>query len=63
MVRQTGFADYILVVNDFAQHAHRLGIRMAIRGSAAASIILYCLGVTEIDPLEHRLVFERFLNV
>ena len=63
MVRQTGFADYILVVNDFAQHARRLGIRMAIRGSAAASIILYCLGVTEIDPLEHRLVFERFLNV
>src|SRR3990170_702126 len=63
VVRQTGFADYILVVNDFAQHARRLGIRMAIRGSAAASIILYCLGVTEIDPLENRLVFERFLNV
>jgi len=63
VVRQTGFADYILVVNDFAQHARRLGVRMAIRGSAAASIILYCLGVTEIDPLEHRLVFERFLNV
>ncbi|MBF8286598.1 MAG: polymerase alpha subunit, partial [Dehalococcoidia bacterium] len=63
VVRQTGFADYILVVNDFAQHARRLGIRMAIRGSAAASIILYCLGVTEIEPLEHRLVFERFLNV
>ena len=62
-MRQTGFADYILVVNDFAQHARRLGIRMAIRGSAAASIILYCLGVTEIEPLEHRLVFERFLNV
>ncbi len=63
VVRQTGFADYILVVNDFAQYAHDRGIRMAIRGSAAASIILYCLGVTEIDPLEHRLVFERFLNV
>jgi DNA polymerase-3 subunit alpha len=63
VVRQTGFADYILVVNDFAQHARRQGIGMAIRGSAAASIILYCLGVTEIDPLEHRLVFERFLNV
>lgn len=63
VVRQTGFADYILVVNDFAQYARSRGIRMAIRGSAAASIILYCLGVTEIDPLEHRLVFERFLNV
>jgi DNA polymerase-3 subunit alpha len=63
VVRQTGFADYILVVNDFARQARSRDIRMAIRGSAAASIILYCLGVTEIDPLEHRLVFERFLNV
>ncbi len=63
VVRETGFADYILVVNDFAREARRRGIGMAIRGSAAASIILYCLGVTEIDPLEHRLVFERFLNV
>ena len=36
---------------------------MAVRGSAAACIILYCLGVTDIDPLEHRLVFERFLNL
>ncbi len=63
VVRQTGFADYILVVADFADEARRLGIQMALRGSAAASIILYCLGVTDIDPLEHRLVFERFLNI
>jgi DNA polymerase-3 subunit alpha len=63
VVQDTGFADYILVVNDFAQHARSRAIRMAIRGSAAASIVLYCLGVTEIDPLEHKLVFERFLNV
>jgi DNA polymerase-3 subunit alpha len=63
VVRQTGFADYILVVQDFADHARLLGIQMALRGSAAASIILYCLGVTDIDPLEHRLVFERFLNI
>ena len=63
MVRQTGFAHYILVVHDFAQFARRQGILMAVRGSAAASIILYCLGVTDIDPLEYRLVFERFLNV
>ena len=46
-----------------AQHARQQGIQMALRGSAAASIILYCLGVTDIDPLEHRLVFERFLNI
>ncbi len=63
VIRQTGFADYILCVEDFAQHAHEQGIQMALRGSAAASIALYCLGVTDIDPLEHRLVFERFLNV
>lgn len=63
VIRQTGFADYILVVADFAQHARKQRILMAVRGSAAASIVLYCLGVTDIDPLEHRLVFERFLNV
>jgi DNA polymerase-3 subunit alpha len=63
VVRQTGFADYILIVADFAQYARRNGILMAVRGSAAASVILYTLGVTEIDPLEHRLVFERFLNI
>ena len=63
VVRQTGFAHYILVVHDFAQFARKQGILMAVRGSAAASIILYCLGVTDIDPLAYRLVFERFLNV
>src|SRR5438093_191918 len=63
VVRQTGFADYILVVHDFSQYARERGILMAVRGSAAASIILYVLGVTDINPLEHWLVFERFLNV
>ncbi|MEE8370146.1 MAG: DNA polymerase III subunit alpha, partial [Dehalococcoidia bacterium] len=63
VVHQTGFADYILVVHDFAQYARSREILMAVRGSAAAAVILYCLGVTDIDPLEHRLVFERFLNV
>ncbi|MGQ9572628.1 MAG: DNA polymerase III subunit alpha [Dehalococcoidia bacterium] len=63
VVRQTGFSHYILVVHDFAQFAEQQGILMAVRGSAAASIILYCLGVTNIDPLQYRLVFERFLNV
>ncbi len=63
VVRQTGFADYILIVADFAHYAREKGILMAVRGSAAASVILYTLSVTDIDPLEHRLVFERFLNV
>ncbi|MGB2694390.1 MAG: DNA polymerase III subunit alpha [Dehalococcoidia bacterium] len=62
VVRETGFANYILVVYDFAQFARTNGIAMGVRGSAAGSLILYCLGVTDVDPLEHRLVFERFLN-
>jgi len=63
VVRETGFANYILVVYDFAQFAKRHGILMGVRGSAAASLILYCLDVTDVDPLAHGLVFERFLNV
>jgi DNA polymerase-3 subunit alpha len=63
VVRETGFANYILVVRDFAEFARSRGIAMGVRGSAAGSIILYCLGITDIDPLIHRLVFERFLNV
>ena len=62
VVRKTGFTNYILVVNDIAQFARSQGIGMGVRGSAAASLILYCLGVTEIDPLAARLVFERFLH-
>jgi DNA polymerase-3 subunit alpha len=62
VVRKTGFTNYILVVNDIAQFARSQGIGMGVRGSAAASLILYCLGVTDIDPLAARLVFERFLH-
>jgi len=62
VVQKTGFTNYILVVYDIAQFARSRGIGMGVRGSAAASLILYCLGVTEIDPLAARLVFERFLH-
>ena len=62
VVRTTGFSQYILVVYDIAHYAREQGIMMAVRGSAAASIILYCLGVTDIDPLANRLVFERFIH-
>ena len=62
VVQQTGFAEYFLIVRDFAQFARRRRIAMGVRGSAAASIILYCLDITDIDPLRHNLVFERFLN-
>ncbi len=63
VVRQTQFAQYFLVVWDIVSFARRNGILCGVRGSAAASVILYCLGITDVDPLEHRLVFERFLNV
>ena len=63
VIRETGFANYMLIVHDFAQFARSNGIAMGVRGSAAASLVLYCLGVTDIDPLAHGLVFERFLNI
>jgi len=63
VVRQTRFAHYFLVVWDIVSFARRQNILCGVRGSAAASVILYCLGVTDVDPLAHRLVFERFLNI
>lgn len=63
VIRQTRFANYFLVVWDVISFCRRKGILFGVRGSAAASLALYCLGVTDIDPLAHNLVFERFLNV
>ena len=62
VISRTGFTNYILVVYDIARYARERGIFMGVRGSAAASVVLYCLGVTDIDPIEHRLVFERFIH-
>ncbi len=61
--RQTGFTDYVYVVKEIADFAHQRDIRMGVRGSAAASLVLYSLNVTDIDPVSNRLVFERFLNL
>ncbi len=63
VIRKTNFADYFLVVWDIISFTRKENILFGVRGSAAASIVLYCLGITDIDPLFHRLVFERFLNV
>lgn len=63
VIGQTQFASYFLVVWDVTSFARRQGILFGVRGSAAASLVLYCLGVTDIDPLAHNLIFERFLNV
>ena len=63
VIRQTQFANYFLVVWDIVSFTRSSNILFGVRGSAAASLTLYCLGVTEVDPLEYRLVFERFLNI
>src|SRR4051794_33022485 len=60
---QMGFPGYFLVVADLCRHARDNGIRLGPgRGSAAGSMVAYALGITELDPIEHKLVFERFLN-
>lgn len=63
VIEQTGFAGYFLVVQDFVKFARQNGVRVGPgRGSAAGSIVSYALGITNIDPLKHGLLFERFLN-
>jgi len=63
VIAKTQFANYFLVVWDIISFAKKQGILYGVRGSAAASIVLHCLGITEVDPIENRLVFERFLNL
>ncbi len=63
VIEKTGFADYFLIVQDFINWAKQRGISVGPgRGSAAGSIISYCLNITNIDPLKYNLLFERFLN-
>ena len=63
VIRYTQFANYFLVVWDIIDFVRRQGILSAVRGSAAGSVALYCLGITDIDPMEYGLIFERFLNM
>jgi len=63
VIRKTQFANYFLVVWDIISFTKQQNILFGVRGSAAASIVLYCLGITQIDPIENKLVFERFLNL
>ena len=63
VIGKTQFDNYMLVVWDIAKFTRENNILFGVRGSAAASLVLYCLGVTDIDPLQYRLVFERFLNL
>ena len=63
VIGQMDFADYFLVVWDLVAYARKQGILVGVRGSAAASAVLYCLNITDIEPLTYDLVFERFLNL
>ncbi len=63
VIKTTQFANYFLVCWDIIRFVRERGILFGIRGSAASSIVLYCLGITFLDPIEHGLVFERFLNI
>ena len=62
-IRSMGYVDYFLIVWDFITYARIRGIMVGPgRGSAAGSIVSYCLGITSIDPIKYQLLFERFLN-
>src|SRR5258707_1299811 len=64
VISQTGYASYFLIVWDFYNFARKQGIVVGPgRGSAAGSLVSYCLGITNLDPLAHGLIFERFLNI
>lgn len=63
VICQMGFPGYFLVVADLVRHAKEEGIRVGPgRGSAAGAMIAYALGITDLDPIQHGLLFERFLN-
>jgi DNA polymerase-3 subunit alpha len=63
VINQMGFAGYFLIVADFIRWAKEHGIPVGPgRGSGAGSLVAYALGITELDPIEHGLLFERFLN-
>lgn len=62
-IERTGYPGYFLIVQDFIAAAREMGVSVGPgRGSAAGSAVAYCLGITNIDPIEYDLLFERFLN-
>ena len=62
-IQNSGYPGYFLIVEDFIREARNMGVSVGPgRGSAAGSVVAYCLGITNIDPLKYDLLFERFLN-
>lgn len=63
VIKQMGFVDYFLIVWDFIRYAKSAGVMVGPgRGSAAGSLVAYCLYITDVDPIKYGLIFERFLN-
>jgi len=62
VINRTGFPDYMLIVWDYVRYARGRGIPCVPRGSAGASLVLYALEITDVDPLANKLLFERFLS-
>ncbi|MFT5233277.1 MAG: DNA polymerase-3 subunit alpha, partial [Candidatus Krumholzibacteriia bacterium] len=63
IIKQTGYAGYFLIVWDFIDASRKMDIPVGPgRGSAAGSLVCYCMKITDIDPIRHQLLFERFLN-
>ncbi|MEK7208247.1 MAG: DNA polymerase III subunit alpha [Patescibacteria group bacterium] len=62
VIKDKGYAPYFLVVADLLRYAHERGVLTTIRGSVAGSLVTYLAGITNVNPLEYRLPFERFLN-
>ncbi len=62
-IANTGYPGYFLIVQDFTSQARKMGVSVGPgRGSAAGSAVAYCIGITNVDPIEYDLLFERFLN-
>ena len=62
-IANTGYPGYFLIVQDFCNEARKMGVSVGPgRGSAAGSVVAYCTGITNIDPIKYDLLFERFLN-
>ncbi|MCW5937870.1 MAG: DNA polymerase III subunit alpha [Fimbriimonadaceae bacterium] len=62
VIEKTGFDAYFLLVKEFADFTRSESIAFGVRGSAAGSLVSYCLGITDVNPVEYDLTFERFLN-
>ncbi|HEX9232759.1 MAG TPA: DNA polymerase III subunit alpha [Blattabacteriaceae bacterium] len=63
IIKKTGYPGYFLIVQDFTSQARKMGVSVGPgRGSVAGSVVAYCIGITDIDPIKYGLLFERFLN-